>query len=65
MIVGNPAVQILKFGVDGGGGFLKVCLSIQTIEGDDNESIDGSRLKYKDGAASERFLDSGVKKLYS
>lgn len=53
----------LKFGIDGGGNFLKLCLSIQSIEDDDSES-DRVRQKYKDGVASKRFRDSGVKKLF-
>lgn len=51
----------LKFGIDGGGGFLKVCLSIQsTIE---NQEHYQRRQKFDDGISVKRFKDSGVNKL--
>lgn len=52
-----------KIGLDGGGGFLKLCLSIQSA---DNDPVvrRSSRQKYSDGVASKRFRDSGVKKLF-
>jgi len=53
----------LKFGIDGGGGFLKVCLSIQTIN-DDDDDIDCVRHSYKYGPVPKKFKDSGVKKLF-
>ena len=55
----------LKFGVDGGGGFLKICLSIQSI--DEYESIVNSdcnnnkRDKYDGQAAAKKLR--GVKKI--
>lgn len=55
----------LKFGIDGAGGFLKLCLSIQSIDDDDDNSlIDSGRRKYKDVAISTEFQDSKVKKLF-
>lgn len=51
----------LKFGIDGGGNFLKLSLSIQSIHHDAPES---GRMKYKQGVASKQFRDSGVKKLF-
>ena len=42
----------LKIGTDGGGGFFKVCLSVQLIDSETN--------KYK----KELFKDSGVKKIF-
>lgn len=51
----------LKLGLDGGGGFLKLCLSIQSE--DQPESADRKRQKFEDGVAAKRFKDSGVKKL--
>lgn len=55
----------LKFGIDGGGGFLKVCLSIQsTIENSLNETLKKStRQSYKDGIAAKKLQNSSVKKL--
>lgn len=55
----------LKFGIDGGGGSLKVCLTIQSIDDDSTMKRDDcTRQTYKDGVASKRFRDSGVKKLF-
>lgn len=55
----------LKFGIDGAGGFLKLCLSIQSIDDDDDNSlIDSGRRKYKDVAISTEFQDSKVKNLF-
>lgn len=51
----------LKFGIDGGGGFLKVNLSIQSKEATVAEV---SRQTYNDGVASKRFSDRGVKKIF-
>ncbi|CAH0562788.1 unnamed protein product [Brassicogethes aeneus] len=55
----------LKFGIDGGGGFLKSCLSLQStsqIEADINRK--SHRQFYKEGISSKKFKDSGVKKLF-
>lgn len=54
----------MKFGIDGGGDFLKVNLSIQSTDTDSPTSNDTKRQKYNDGVAAKRFLDSGVKKLF-
>lgn len=51
----------LKFGVDGGGGFFKVCLSIQSTNTEDKKRV---RNRYEDGVAAKAFLDTGVKKLF-
>lgn len=51
----------LKFGIDGGGGFLKITLSIQDMEQGTESS---SRQRYVDGVAAKRFKDSGVKKIF-
>ena len=55
----------LKFGIDGGGGFLKVCLSIQHI-GTEEVSVEGKnkRRKLQEGIANKKFKDSGVKKIF-
>lgn len=45
----TPQVH-LKFGIDGGGGFLKICLSMQSLEDTSYKEI--TRQKYGDGAAS-------------
>lgn len=51
----------LKFGTDGGGGFLKITLSIQNL----NEAAKGTQRQfYRDGIAAKRFKDSGVKQLF-
>ena len=52
----------LKFGVDGGGGFLKITLSLQNLTKDANN--DKHRQFYRDGIAAKRFKDSGVKKIF-
>lgn len=52
----------LKFGIDGGGGFLKFCLSVQSLEED--SPTHSKRRKYTDDTPSKRFRDSGVKKLF-
>jgi hypothetical protein len=52
----------LKFGIDGGGGFLKLNLSIQSTV---DQSIKSSnRQRYKDGVAFKTFRDTGVKRLF-
>ncbi|KAJ8688207.1 hypothetical protein QAD02_024002 [Eretmocerus hayati] len=56
---------LLKIGVDGGRGSLKICLSIQDSSDDSlAQSADLRVKKSKLGAKSKRFLDSGVKKLF-
>jgi hypothetical protein len=52
----------LKFGIDGGGGFLKICLSIQSTN--NNEKSGSCRQKYEEGIAAKRFKDTGVKKIF-
>lgn len=52
----------LKFGIDGGGGFLKITLSLQNML-DLHEESSRERQSYKDGIASKEFSDAGVKKL--
>lgn len=51
----------LKIGIDGGGGFLKITLSIQDME---RRTENKSRQCYEDGVAAKRFKDSGVKKIF-
>lgn len=51
----------LKLGIDGGGGFLKICLSLQST---DEVISTNYRSKYCDGIAAKRFKDSGVKKIF-
>lgn len=51
----------LKISIDGGGDFLKLCMSIQEVGV--NPSHTG-RQKYEDGIASKKFCDTGVKKLF-
>ena len=52
----------LKFGIDGGGNFLKICLSILRTETGPVE--EKRRRTYKEGTATEKFKDAGVKKLF-
>lgn len=51
----------LKFGIDGGGKFLKVTLSIQATDNLLNENK--GRQKYQDGISAKNFKDTGVNKL--
>lgn len=50
----------LKIGVDGGGGFLKICLNI--LDGDERH-VQKKRARYEDGVASNIFKSTSVKKL--
>lgn len=56
----------LKFGIDGGGGFLKVCLSIQSDT--DYDLIENEkkciRQSYSDGIRAKKSKNSSVKKLF-
>lgn len=51
----------IKISVDGGGGFLKVCLSVMEKNFEPDRY---TRSKYKDGVASRRLKSTGVKKLF-
>lgn len=44
----------LKLGIDGGGGFLKICLSIQT-KNDSEDHSESKRRKYKDGISAKKL----------
>lgn len=50
------------FGIDGGGGFLKLCLTIQSPPEMDSDNVP-CRQTYDDGIVAKRFCDAGVKKL--
>ena len=50
----------LKLGIDGGGGFLKVCLNIVSL---DEKTTTSKRARYSDGVASKLFKSTSVKKL--
>lgn len=53
----------LKFGMDGGGGFFKICLFVQTASGEELSLHKFSkRQKFSDGIASKKLKDTGVKK---
>ena len=56
----------MKFGIDGGNGFLKVCLSVQFTDDDAsyNEPKGYNRQKYEDGVCAKDFKSTGVKKLF-
>ncbi|CAH0560520.1 unnamed protein product [Brassicogethes aeneus] len=61
----------IKLGLDGGGGFLKLCVSLNLIN---NETVDESyyegtkaksrRQNFKDGIVAKKFKETGVKKLF-
>ena len=52
----------MKIGIDGGGGFLKVCMNILGTE--DQPVAKKQRFSYSTGVWSKNFLDGGVKKLF-
>lgn len=58
----------LKFGIDGGRGFLKVCLSVLPEFDDDADSSaekeKSGRQTYAEGILAKKSLESGVKKLF-
>lgn len=55
---------MLKFTIDGGGGFLKICLSIQVASTEfESEVIKHSRKRLRDGIESKKFSDSGINKI--
>ncbi len=51
---------LVKIGIDGGGGFLKVCLNILRVEDDERPR---RRATYAEGACASSFSDGGVKRL--
>lgn len=55
----------IKIGIDGGGGFLKICASILSEKSEpDTINVQKScRSKYTEGVAAKKFKESGVKKL--
>lgn len=54
----------LKIGIDGGGGFLKICVSILSEQSEsDTSNSQNNRKKYIEGVAAKKFKESGVKKL--
>lgn len=55
----------LKFGIDKGKQYLKVCLSIQSNAKSQIASEEkNKRQSFKDGVAAKKFKDSGVKKIF-
>lgn len=61
----NIADVYYKIGIDGGGGFLKICLSIQSsMHTANNDNIIIKRRKFKDGIGQNSFKETGVKKLF-
>lgn len=52
----------LKLGIDGGGGFLKICLSVQSKN--NTETQETNRSTFAEGVAAKKFQDSSVKKLF-
>lgn len=67
----NADFENVKIGIDGGGGFLKICVSLQSEEvtmpmekSGDGEKQRRWRTKYEDATAAKKFKYSGVKKLF-
>lgn len=62
----NAEAAHMKIGMDGGGGFFKICLSLQDADDSCEVSTDKSRQvqSYADGVAAKKFKTSGVKKLF-
>lgn len=58
----NAGEVHLKFGIDGGKDFLKICLSIQSTA--DFIEFENNRQTYENGVFAKKFSDSGVKKLF-
>lgn len=59
----DPSICI-KIGIDGGGGFLKVCLNIYSCDDFECAAGDGKRSCYSDGIAPKLFKNTSVKKLF-
>ncbi|CAH0389702.1 unnamed protein product [Bemisia tabaci] len=55
--------HVLKIGIDGGQGFLKVCLSVQS-PGKNSVDVTSVRQTYEQEVLAKQFLDSGVKKIF-
>ena len=63
LVVGESDLRE-KIGIDSGQGFLKVCLNLEEVKGDESTlEVKRSRLSYSEGAFNSLFKDSGVKKL--
>ena len=56
----------LKFGIDGEGGYLKVCCSMQNLSSSDNTYPMPTikRRKFADGIRQESFREAGVNELF-
>ena len=54
--------HIVKIGIDGGGEFLKVCLSILAAS-QNSKAEKGKTFSYTDGLREESYKDGGVEKL--
>ena len=60
----DPYESLVKIGIDGGGGFLKVTLNIIQTTTSEEESVLGKRRRYSDGVRVNTGKDTGVKKSY-
>ncbi|KAJ8688531.1 hypothetical protein QAD02_024326 [Eretmocerus hayati] len=58
----------LKIAIDGGGGSLKICLTVQSDDvldrSESSETYSASRQKYAEGVSAKKFRESGVEKLF-
>ena len=57
----NKSYSFVKIGLDGGGGFFKVCLTLHNVS--DNKHM-AKRQTYADGVAAKKMADTGVQKLF-
>ena len=53
----------LKLGIDGGGGFIKICLNVVDLDEDFSVSSSSKRARYSDGVAKKLFKSTSVRKL--
>lgn len=60
----NLENERLRFGIDGGGGSLKICMSLQSVESELEPKMKKRRTFSDDTCPSQLFQDSGVKKLF-
>lgn len=56
-------IDSMKIGIDGGGNFLKVCLTLETLEDTTNNDSQHTISRYRNENINTDFKDGGVKKL--
>ena len=55
--------SFVKIGIDGGGSFLKFCLSLEQIDGDNSTPINFKKWSYRSVCSSKNFKNLGVSKI--